>query len=73
MRCVVRQLTCAFVLWSAVSLPLHAQGPTGTIQGEVTGPDGTGLSGVQVSLVETSHGTITNASGEYLIDRKSVV
>jgi TonB-linked SusC/RagA family outer membrane protein len=56
----------AGVLLLALHAPVSAQA-TGTIRGLIRDTEGTQLPGVQVHLVGTPHGTITNADGRYQI------
>jgi len=48
---------------------LSAQGTVGTITGVVTGEGGVPISGVQVSIVNSGIGSITDANGRYTIGR----
>ncbi|MEO6055482.1 MAG: carboxypeptidase-like regulatory domain-containing protein [Gemmatimonadales bacterium] len=47
---------------------LHAQGPTGKIEGQVHDPAGTPLSEAQVHIVGTTFGVLTDSHGHYFIN-----
>jgi iron complex outermembrane recepter protein len=64
MRRVVLSLV-AIALIAGVGF-LEAQA-TGTVRGRVTADDGRTLSGVQVTLQGTNRGTLTNASGQFML------
>lgn len=58
----------AGILTVILHAPIAAQA-TGTIRGLIRDTEGTQLDGVQVHVVGTSHGAITNADGRYQLER----
>lgn len=61
------RLTAIAVTAALVAVPVHAQ-QTGTVTGMITdASNGAGVQSVQVYLVDTGLGTLTNATGRFLI------
>src|SRR5512132_1085344 len=66
-RAPVRRLLCVVAGLLVSGVPVAAQTQTGTVSGTVNGGLGEPLAGVQVSLVGTGLGSLTNANGHYTI------
>lgn len=65
----VRRVWCAVGLLLAAPVALSAQAATGTIRGKVTeASSGRGLADAQIQVVGTRAGTLSQASGEYVIN-----
>ena len=60
---ILRTALC-FIALSLVTLPLFAQG-TGTLVGQVEGPDGQVLPGAEIRVLDTTNTTATAVDGRF--------